>query len=247
MPFGAHLAMTIGFFAGIIPSILLVFYTLKDYDGYYQDKHFFFLIVVGLLGGTLTAIFYYSSIPYLFGYASLLVIGLTVFIFAVYEMLLFTILLSMKRFGGKYDLTYYGVVIGGSIAGVLVMFSFYVFLTAREINEFAVLSMVLTVPTIPMMYISIGTMIGFGIYRHKFIKYAGWSVVFKTIFNGIFILWYNAFLFFPPDYGWELMIFGLIFAFFMYYNTTQDLLPKALPARFKKHRRRKKRIERRKH
>jgi len=123
MPFASHLAMSIGFFAGIIPAVIIIFMTLKEYDEYYEDKHFFFLLVLGLFAGTMTALIYYWSIIYLGQNLSLLTLPLIIVGFAIYEILLFTIILSMKRFGGKYDLTYYGVVFGGSIGAVLNMFS----------------------------------------------------------------------------------------------------------------------------
>jgi hypothetical protein len=152
----------------------------------------------------------------------------------------------MERFGGKFDLTYYGVVLGGTVAGVIGMFNIYVFFTAYDPSWQAVLSIALMIPTLPLLYISISSMIGFGLFKHKFMKFAGWMVFYKTIFNVLFILWYLGYLFLPPEHGWEWMAICIVFAVIMYRYSTTDLLPSALPEKLKKHRRRKRRQEKQK-
>ncbi len=240
MALGSHLAMSIGFFVGVIPSVILIFFTLREYDEYYQDKHFFYLLVVGLFGGIMTALMYYWSVFYLGENWTLMVLLSLIIGFAIFEILLFTIILSMKRFDGKYDLPYYGVVLGGSIAGVLGMFVVYAQLSEYDMSFQTALSIALMIPTLPMFYISIGAMVGFGIPQNKSFKYSGWAVVYKTIFNLILIFWMIAF-FYWPERGWDLMIFGLAFAVSMYYYVTKYLLPQALPEHLRKHRRRAKR------
>ena len=246
MPFASHLAMSIGFFAGIVPAVIILFMTLKEYETYYEDKHFFFLLFAGLLGGTMVALMYYWSIYYLATNFTLFVLLSIVLGFAICEALLFTIILSMKRFGGKYDLTYYGVVMGGAIGGVLVMFSFYVYLTANEISTGAIISMALTIPAIPLAYISIGAMIGYGLFRGELLKYAGWVLFLKSIFNFLFLFWLIAFWYWVDVSGWEWMLICLIFAGLIYLYVTRELMPDALPENLRKHRRRAKRKRRRK-
>ena len=92
MPFGSHLAMSIGFFAGIIPAVILIFMTLKEYDEYYEDKHFFFLMVVGLFAGIFTSLLYYWSIIYMAANLFLLVLLFIVLGFAIFEIRLYVIL-----------------------------------------------------------------------------------------------------------------------------------------------------------
>ena len=246
MPFASHLAMSIGFFAGIIPAVIIIFMTLKEYDEYYEDKHFFFLLVLGLFAGTMTALIYYWSIIYLGQNLSLLTLPLIIVGFAIYEILLFTIVLSMKRFGGKYDLTYYGVVFGGSIGAVLNMFNIFLYLRNYNLTSQAILSMVFMVPTLPLLYISIGALVGFGLVKERFLKYSAWAFILKSIFNGIFIFWFIAFLFWPPERGWDLMVLGLLFAFCLYLYVSREHLPGSLPEHLQKHRRRQKRKQKRK-
>ncbi len=241
MPFASHLAMSIGFFAGIIPSVFIIFMTLEKYDEYYKDKHFFFLLVVGLFAGIMTALIYYWSIIYMSENLSLLIIVTIILGFAIYEFLLFTIILSMKRFGLKYDLTYYGVVLGGSIAGVLGMFNIYVYLHTYDLTGSALISMALMIPTLPLVYISLGALVGFGVFTGNFFKYSLWVVALKACFNIIFIFWYIAFLYWPPERGWDLMVPGLVFAVILYYVVINEYLPAALPEHLRKHWRRGKR------
>jgi hypothetical protein len=242
MAYGNNLAMSLGFIGGIVPAVILIFFTLREYEGYFKDKHFFFLLAMGLFGGIGTALFYYWSIIY-YSELSILTLLILLLLFSLYEMLLFTIVLSMKRFGRKYDLTYYGVVFGGTIAGVISMFSIYVFFTVYDPTLLAVLSIALLIPTLPLLYMSLGAMIGYGLYKNKSAKYSLRMVIYKTVFNFIFIFWLQGFLYLPPEHGFEWIGIGLVFAFFLYYYATNDLLPAALPERLQKHRRRRKRKE----
>ena len=241
MPFGDHLAISIGFFTGILPAVALVFETLKEYDPYYKDEHFSILMVIGLIVGVPTALFFYWSLIYLAPINNILVLSVICFFIAIYELLLLTIILSMKRFGGDYDLTYYGVVLSGCLAGVIIMFCVYLFVRSNDLSSQALLSLGLLIPTMPLMYISLGSLLGYGIFKAKFLKYASLFVIIKTIFNGLFLLWFIFFLFSPPEYGWELMAIALIFSIFMYYYSYKRILPDALPPKLKKHRRRSKR------
>ena len=246
MPFSSHLAISLGFFLGIIPAITLVFMTLKEYDDYYEDKNFFFLMVVGLFGGTMTGLIYYWSVLYLVQTESAMVLLSIIFGFAVYEVLLFTIVLSMKRFGANFELTYYGVVFGGSIAGIMSMFFIYAYLNSYDINSQAIMSIGLLVPTLPMMYISLSSMVGFGLHTGHYFKYAGWAIVIKTIFNLLLFFWFVTFWFEPPGYGWEFMTICLGIAILMYFYAIKDVLPAALSERLQRHKRRAKRKRKRK-
>ncbi len=245
MPFASHLAMSIGFFVGIIPSVIIIFMTLQEYDEYYEDKHFFFLMVVGLFAGIMIALFYYWSIYYLNQNLTIITLVLIIVGFALFEMLLLSIILSMKRFGFKYDLTYYGVVLGGSIAGVLGMFIVYLYMNNLELSSHAILSIVLMTPTLPLLYISLGALMGFGLFSNNFLKYAGWVVFLKILFNILFIFWFIALLFWA-ERGWDLMIIGLAFAISIYYYVTRNHLPLALPEHLRKHKRRTKRKQKQK-
>ena len=202
-------------------------------------------MVVGLFAGMMTALIYYWSVLYIVRTQSSFVLLSTIFGFAIYEVLLFTIILSMKRFGAKYDLTYYGVVLGGSIAGILGMFFVYVYIHTYDVNPQAILSLILIIPTFPLLYLSLSAMVGFGLYNDKYFKYAGYAIVIKTIFNIFLVLWFIAFWFEPPGYGWEFMSIGLAFAGFLFYYTFRDILPGALPEHLRKHKRRTKRLGKR--
>jgi hypothetical protein len=237
MPLGDHLALSIGFFTGILPAVILVMLTLKDYDGYYKDEHFFILLVFGLVAGVPTALIYYWTIIYLASVMAIIALVAIFIIIAVYELLLLTIILSMKRFGAKYDLTYYGVTLSGTMAGVIVMFSIYLFFRSIDVSAQAILSMAFFIPTMPMLYITLGAMTGFGIFRGEFFKYGLRVVIIKTIFNVFLIFWFIGFLFWT-ERGWEWMAIGLVFGLIGYYYTVKDLLPAALPKKMQEHRRR---------
>ncbi|WP_455392261.1 hypothetical protein [[Eubacterium] cellulosolvens] len=246
MPFASHLAMSIAFFLSILPAVFLVFMTLKEYDEYYEDKHFFFNLVLGLFAGIMSSVIYYWSIVFFIANQALTILISLIVGLAIYELLIFSIVLLMKRFNAKYDITYYGVVLGGAFAGLLGMFSIYIYLRTFNITPAGVLSMVLLIITLPMIYISMGAMIGFGIHKGDLFGNSLKIIGIKSIFNILFILWFIGFFYLPPDHGWEWMFFGFIFAGAAYYYTYQTVLPGALPEHLSKHLRRKKRKEKKK-
>lgn len=240
MPFASHLAMSIAFLSSVLPAVFLIFMTLQEYDEYYEDKHFFFNLVLGLFIGIISSVFYYWSLIFFFYNQALIVLISLMVGFAIYEVLLFSIILMMKRFNAKYDITYYGVVLGGAFAGLLSMFSIYIYLRTYDLSQLAILSMVFLIITLPLIYISMGAMLGFGIHRGDLFKNSLKIIIIKSLFNFLFIFWFIGFYFWP-DRGWELMFFGLLIGLGMYYYTFQSVLPAALPEHLRKHRRRTKR------
>lgn len=241
MPFATHLAMSIAFFMSVLPAVILIFMTLKEYDRYYEDKHFFFCLVLGLFAGVLSSVIYYWSIIFFVANQALVVLVSLIIGLAIYELLLFTIILMMKRFNAKYDITYYGVVIGGAFAGLLGMFSIFIYLRTYDVNGYAIFSMILLILTLPLIYTSMGSMVGLGIHKGDFFKNSLGIIFFKSLFNTLFIFWFMGFFFLPPQHGWEWMFFGFLFAAGMYYYSYQNTLPNALPEHLSKHKRRAKR------
>jgi hypothetical protein len=246
MPLAQHLAMSLGFFMSVLPAIVLVFMTLKEYEKYFEDKHFFFSMVLGLFAGIVSSVIYYWSIDYFTKTMALVILISLIIGIAIYEVLLIMMILLMKRFNAKYDITYYGVVLGGSFAGLLGMFSIYVFFINIDATELAIVSMVLLIITLPMIYISTGAIIGFGIIKGEIFKFSGFAILIKSVFNIFLILWFLGFFYIPPQHGWEWMFFGFLFAAGLFYYTYQYILPDALPEHLQRHRRRTKRKERKK-
>jgi hypothetical protein len=237
--------MSMGFFAGIIPAVIMIFATLKEYDKYYEDKHFLGLLAVGLVSGTFISLIYYWCIIYLSENLNILVLIFIIIGMAIFEVLLLRIILSMKWLGGKYEITYFGVVIGGSFAGVLAMFCIFVYMVTHDITLQAVVSIIFLVPALSLVYIPTGALVGYGVYKKSSIKQPIKIILVKSIFNSIFIFWLIAFLFWSEG-GWELMVFGVLFGVFMYTYVYRGVLPAALPVKLQKHRRRAKRRAREK-
>jgi len=247
MALTSNLALSIGFFVGIIPSVLLMFWTLREYDKFYNDSYLLFQLAMGLIAGTITGLFYYWSVFYLGGAQSFISFLAVVILFAIYELILITIILSRKHYDNIYELTFQGVIMGAAMAGPVVMFCSFVYLTTFDLSFNAVLSIAFLVPTIPMLYIAIGAMIGYGLYKNEFNKYGVRVIILKSGFNVIFILWFILFLDEPVDRGWQFIAIGFIFAVILYRYTISKIIPMTLPGNvFKKWSRQKRREKRRK-
>lgn len=247
MALTSHLAMSIGFFVGIIPSVILMFWTLRAYDKFYNDNHLLFQLAMGLIAGTITGLFYYWSVDYLGQALALTSFMAIVILFAIYELILITIILSRKHYDNIYELTFQGVIMGGAMAGPVVMFATFVYLYFLDLSFNAVLSIAFLVPTIPMLYITIGALIGYGLYKNEFNKYGIRVIILKSGFNVIFILWFILFLYDPIDRGWQIIAIGFVFAVLLYRYTILKIIPMTLPGNvYKKWSREKRREQRRK-
>ncbi len=92
-------------FVGIIPALIILFFSLKGYDGYYKDKSIFLTFVIGIIFGVIAAVLrlYLSPPPLLVVY---------IILFAFFEQLSKTIVLNIGRLHLKKETTIYGLSLG---------------------------------------------------------------------------------------------------------------------------------------
>ena len=92
-------------FLGIIPALILLYISLKGYEGYYKDKTVFLTFIFGIILGIIAAILrlIISAPPLMFLYLIL---------FSFFEQLLKTIILNISNFHQKKETTIYGLTLG---------------------------------------------------------------------------------------------------------------------------------------
>ena len=81
-------------FLGIIPALVLLYISLKGYEGHYKDKTIFLTFVVGIILGVIAAFA-----------QSLTFAGVIIYIIllAFFDQLLKTIVLNLRRLQGKRE------------------------------------------------------------------------------------------------------------------------------------------------
>jgi len=148
-------------FLGIIPALVLLFISLKKYDGIYKEKTMFIMFIGGIMTGVLSIVIEYATLSVGF---------LAVILFPVLEHLLKTIILNMKRFQNKKETPLYGLSLGLGFGSVFT--PYYIIITSLHYDNTNMLYLALVASIgIIILHGATGTLIGYGVYSSKLPKY----------------------------------------------------------------------------
>ena len=228
---------------GFAPAILALYYFLKRYDGFFDDRRLFKVFAVGMVIGMLVAVFHNTSDPFLLAYPDLTILFFVI-AFPVFEELFKLIILNMKRFQGRFDTAFYGVAMGAGIGSTMVLANALIALpTAGEgeywsaVGALAVLSVAQT-----FMLASTGAFIGIGSAKKD-----TWTGLIRASLVHI------VFVFILLPYHWRLGYWAfialgasLVFSLGVSYYAVTDAIAKSLPEEVRKELRRKERKDREK-
>jgi hypothetical protein len=149
-------------FIGIIPALILLYISLKGYDGHYQDKRIFLTFLFGLLIGFVSIIieYYTSSIGELY-----------IVLFPILEQLFKTIILNIGRFQGKGETTIYGLSLGLGFGSIFMPFQLILVSFNNEITNLMLFYTILGSFGFILLHGATGTIIGYGVSQRKLKKY----------------------------------------------------------------------------
>ena len=190
-------------FVGIIPALIILFFGLKGYDGYYKDKSIFLTFVIGIMFGVIAAVLrlYLSPLPFLIIY---------IVLFAFFEQLLKTIVLNIGRLQLKKETTIYGLSLGLGFGSSFTPFLVVVgSLSGHTSLEFLSLVILGSIGFI-LFHSATGAYIGYGIFSGKMTRYLLIAILLQLPFNAISDL--TRFYLDPkfPYYQAGLVIYGAI-------------------------------------
>ena len=101
-------------FLGIIPALILLYISLKGYEGIYKDKTIFLTFVFGIIAGFISVLIEYYTI----GVGILFII-----LFPLLEQLFKTMILNIRRLQQKRETTIYGLSLGLGFGSIFIPFS----------------------------------------------------------------------------------------------------------------------------
>ena len=155
-------------FLGIIPALILMFISLKGYDGYYKDKTIFLTFIVGLVIGVIAVIIESFTVR----------VGLVyIALFPVLEQLSKTIVLNIGRFHGKKETPIYGLSIGLAFGSIFIPSSL-ILLNAQGVFDNLTIAIVLVYALgIILIHGATGVCIGYGVYKYSLFKYLIYAIV----------------------------------------------------------------------
>ncbi len=206
---------------GFGPAIVLLYFVLGKFEGYFKDNKALFMVTFGMAIGLFIGIFslYLPIYDFLWALALIFLI----------ELIKFVILLR-KPFRLKHDATFYGMALGIGMASTMVFIYGY-FAELTEINARVVAMVLLLSYNYNLIHGSTGAIIGYGSYKGEF-----WSYFFKAfIISGghgflMTMVWST-----PSDVDiydvriFSLLIMGAVYATVLLLYVYNDIIPKTIP------------------
>jgi len=155
-------------FLGIIPALILLFISLKGYEGYYKDKTVFITFIAGLILGVIIVI--------IEAYSALIGV-LFIILFPIIEQLSKTIVLNLPRFQGKKETPIYGLSLGLGFGSIFIPSSIILLDIQGNSDNISLIFSFLGTLGIILLHAATGVCIGYGIYKFKLIKYLVFSII----------------------------------------------------------------------
>ena len=149
-------------FMGIIPSLILLFISLKGYEGLYKEKYIFLFFIVGIIAGIISIIIEYLTLS---------IAILSILLFPILEHLIKTMILNLKRFHKKRETTIYGLSLGVGFGSVFTPY-YIIITTQNQTGDISNLILAfLGSLGIILLHGATGVAIGYGVYSSNLIKY----------------------------------------------------------------------------
>ena len=188
-------------FLGIIPALILLYISLKGYDGQYKEKNIFLSFIAGIIAGVIAA-----SIEILTAAIGIFFIIL----FPLLEQLLKTMILNIRRLQERGETVIYGLCLGLAFGSVFTPVSLQ-FLNYGNSDFLSISLILIGAFGITLFHGATGVLLGFGIYKDKLMKYfiivlllhlpltlvslitAAFNIEFiqiSLVFYGILLYWY---------------------------------------------------------
>ncbi len=198
-------------FLGIIPALVLLFVSLKGYDGFYKDKIVFLTFISGIIAGFISILIEWYTVG----------VGIWfIILFPILEQLVKTIILNVSRFHGKKETVVYGLSLGLGFGSIFTPFSIIV-TNVEGGNDLLVVLVALGSFGIILMHAATGLGIAYGIYTYNLRKYLMFSIlVYLPVTFTIFLTaLYNV---------GHLQVILIIYGLIVYWYATKKIMPRIL-------------------
>jgi len=200
-------------FLGIVPALLLLYISLKGYEGQYKEKNIFLTFIVGIVFGVIAVLI--EAVTMNAGV-------LFIFLFPLMEQLLKTIVLNIGRLQGKKETVIYGLSLGVGFGSIFTPFSL---ITTRFQGGFSFANIALIVIGsfgIILLHGATGICIGYGVYIKQLPKYVTQAILLYIPVTG--------FIFLTTIFQVEFLQIGIVlYSVVIYWYITKKLMPRILP------------------
>ena len=209
-------------FLGIIPALILLYISLKGYEGHYKDKTIFLTFIIGIVLGFIAALVLFFTFK---GFEGIIIF---IILLAFFDQLFKTIVLNLGRLQEKTGTPIYGLSLGLGFGS-----SFTPFLIIAVSSSFTSDVYVLSLIAIGSLGIILfhgatGAYIGYGVLSGRLTKYLLTAVIIQLPFN--FILGMTILYSRPNSLNIQLgLVIGLIFyGSIVFWYVIKKIMPQIL-------------------
>ncbi len=222
-----QLAFAVAMASGPITSILFVSLLMNKYEDYFDQKSFYFSLLIGIFFGVFIGVTHTISAVSMVqgGYLTFVIVVSLITTVGVY------IVLMMKRFREGRETGLYGLALGSGLGAMTSVTIPYRYLTA-----YLTLPSVITVwffcfSTI-LVYSSMGLKLGLYINEKR-----NWYGLFMASmilipFNALAMWWY---IMIGVETGWEIVVMMVLYAGFVFFNARPQIFNALAPGKRKEY------------
>ena len=206
-------------FIGIIPALVILYLSLKGYEGQYKDKHVFLTFAIGIILGFIVALarLLINPLPLLIVF---------IILFAFFEQLFKTIILNVGRLQEKRETTIYGLSLGLGFGSVFTPFLLIAGGTSIEASYYFVSLVSIGAIGIILFHGATGAYIGYGICSGKLTKYLIIAIILQLPFNALI----DMARFYPniyfPHFQIILLLYGVLIFLYVFKKIMPGILSK---------------------
>jgi hypothetical protein len=198
-------------FLGIIPALILLYISLKGYEGHYKEKNIFLSFISGIIAG------FFAALMELYTLSAGIIL---IILFPVLEQLLKTMILNIRRLQEKRETAIYGLSLGLGFGSIFTPVSM-VIANFETWDPILIALVILGSMGIILFHGGTGVLIGYGIYIGELPKYYIFALLLHLPVTGWFFL--------TGYYNVEYLQIGLIiYGLVVYWYCTRKIMSKIL-------------------
>jgi len=202
-------------FLGIVPALIILYFTLKGYEEYFKDKKIFLSFVAGLLAGFFSIIF--ESFVRNFGVISFIIL------IPFFEQIVKTSILNSRLARGTEGAPIYGATLGLGFGSIFIPFSMIIYASRWGRLDIIDISIV-TLGTIGFIFFhgATGIYIGYGVKSDRVWRYFIYAVLFQIPLMVVSLV--------SDEYNLEfLQVLIVVYSIILYWYAAKKVLIMTLP------------------
>lgn len=162
---------------GIIPALILLYISLKDWQDHYTEKTLFIMFILGLIIGFFVVLIQLSMFSDLF---------IIILIFPFLEQIIKTMILNLRRFQAKQATVIYGLGFGLGFGSIYPP-AFLILFSQAGMSNFILISTLIGSIGLIFIHGATGALIGYGIYQGKILNFYAYAVL--TLMGANILMW----------------------------------------------------------